>query len=390
MENVRIGVIGVGNMGTFHAKELYNGNIRNAVLTALCDTSEKVRQRLKNQFPDIKIYSEYREMFNEAPLDAVIVAVPHYDHTPITVAAFEKGLHVLCEKPEAVTISSARLMNEAAKKSGKVFSLMFNQRTDPIYSKAKELVQNGILGEKKRLTWIITNWYRTQAYYDSGSWRATWKGEGGGVLLNQAPHNLDLWQWIFGMPRAVFANCSVAKYHNIEVEDDVRILCRYDGGATAEFITSTGEFPGTNRLEMIGDRAKIVIEEGKLKLWKLQTPERKFCFECPEGFAQIPMSYEEFSSSDAPEGHIAIIGNFVDAITNGAELIAPGVDGINELTLSNAAYLSSYKNSEIVLPFDDGEFDRFLEEKIRSSNADLYKKTPHEYEDASSRWKVRW
>lgn len=390
MEKIRVGVIGVGNMGTFHARVLFDGEIEGACLEALCDISEKVRYRLSEQFPGIKIYNNYIDMFKEDSLDAVIVAVPHYEHAEITIAAFERGLHVLCEKPEAVALSKARLMNLAAKKSGKVYSLMFNQRTDPIYLKARELVKAGVLGEKKRLTWIITNWYRTQAYYDSGVWRATWKGEGGGVLLNQAPHNLDLWQWIFGMPQSVMADCAVAKYHNIEVEDDVRIFCRYDGGATAEFITSTGEFPGTNRLEMIGDRAKIVIEDGKLKLWRLEIPERAFCYECPEGFAQIPMTYEEYTPADAPEGHIAIIKNFIDAITKGEALIAPGIEGINELTLSNAAYLSAWKNTTVSLPFDEGEFDAFLEEKIKSSKGSDSKKGTGIYEDASSRWKVRW
>ena len=265
---------------------------------------------------------------------------------------------------------------------------MFNQRTDPIYAKAKELVEAGVLGQRKRLTWIITNWYRTQAYYDSGQWRATWRGEGGGVLLNQAPHNLDLWQWIFGMPETVNARCSVGKYHNIEVEDDVRIFATYADGASAEFITSTGEFPGTNRLEMVGDRAKIVIEDGRLKLWRLETPERQFCFESEKGFAEIPMSYEEFSSEEAPEGHIAIINNFVGAILRGEKLIAPGCEGINELTISNAAYLSAWKNETVRLPFDSGEYDEYLARKVETSK--IKNVGDPGVSDAKDRWKVRW
>ncbi len=390
MEKLRVGVIGVGNMGTFHAHSLNDGKIEGARLACLCDTSENARARLRGEFPDIKIYPDYKEMLKDAALDAVVIAVPHYAHCEIAIAAFERGLHVLCEKPETVALSKAKLMNKAAQKSGKVFSMMFNQRTDPIFKKARELVRGGVLGKKKRLTWIITNWYRTQAYYDSGVWRSTWKGEGGGVLLNQAPHNLDLWQWIFGMPDALVADCEVGKYHNIEVEDDVRILARYYGGATAEFITSTGEFPGTNRLEMIGDMAKIVIEEGKLKLWRLETPERRFCFECSEGFAQIPMTYEEYAPSDSPEGHIEIMKNFVGAILKGECLIAPGIEGVNELTLSNAAYLSAWQNKTVTLPFDENEFDALLEEKIKTSVADRRQSTLGTYEDASSRWKVRW
>ncbi len=217
------------------------------------------------------------EMLDSGLVDAVLIALPHYDH-PVYAQknVFERKIHVLTEKPSGVFARQVREMNEAADRSGVKFGIMFNQRTNPIYIKAREIVKSGLLGEPKRLVWIITNWYRTQAYYDSGTWRASWNGEGGGVLLNQAPHNLDLWQWIFGMPKRVRAFCSVGKYHNINVEDDVTIYGEYDNGATATFITTTGEAPGTNRLEISGDCGKIIIEDGRLKWWRLSVPERAF------------------------------------------------------------------------------------------------------------------
>ena len=388
MEKLRLAVVGVGNMGGFHADVLYRSQIENATLTALCDIDEKKREKLALKYPDVKVYATHAQMLEEAELDAVIVAVPHYEHCRVTVDCLEKGLHVLCEKPEAVSVSQARLMNEAAKKSGKVYALMFNQRTNPIYQKAKELVANGVLGKRKRMTWIITNWYRTQAYYNSGQWRATWKGEGGGVLLNQAPHNLDLWQWIFGMPQRVRAFCSIGKYHDIEVEDDVRIFASYNDGATAEFITTTGEFPGTNRLELVGDRAKMVIEEGKLKVWRLEIPERQFCFESDKGFAEIPTAYEEYELKEEKEGHIAVTENFVRAILKGEKLIANGCEGINELSISNAAYLSSFGDKEISLPLCEEDFDAFLDQMKASSKE---KETFSSGEsDARCRWQVRW
>ncbi len=388
MKKLKTAVIGVGNMGSFHARVLAEGRIKDAMLSALCDIDPEKAKELSLSYPEIKVYTSYKEMLEKEELDCAVIAVPHYDHCEITLACLEKGLHVLCEKPEAVSVSDAEKMNLAAKSSGRVFSLMFNQRTNPVYAKAKELVASGVLGERKRLTWIITNWYRTQAYYDSGSWRATWCGEGGGVLLNQAPHNLDLWQWIFGMPEKLSARCEIGKYHNIEVEDDARIYASYKDGATAEFITSTGEFPGTNRLEMIGDRAKIVIEEGKLKLWRLDCPEREFCKESTKGFAEIPTSYEELTFPEGEEGHIAILNNFTEAITKGTPLIAPGCDGINELSISNAAYLSSWTGREISIPFDTDEFDTYLKKLAESSS--LRKGAGSGEKGAEGRWKVRW
>ena len=256
-------------------------------------------------------------------------------------------------------------MNEAAAKSNVKFGIMFNQRTNPLYAKAREIVQSGELGAPKRLVWIITNWYRTQAYYNSGSWRATWSGEGGGVLLNQAPHNLDLWQWIFGIPKRIRAFCSFGKYHEIDVEDDVTIYGEYDNGATATFITTTGDAAGTNRLEITGDKGKIVIEHGKLKWWKLAVPEREFCFTATEGFVTPETTYEEFTD-DEPEGHPIVLEKFAQAVLNGTDMIAAGEEGLNSLSISNAAYLSAWTNNWAEIPTDEALFESFLKKQCES------------------------
>ncbi len=262
MDKLRVGIIGVGNMGSAHAKNIYEGRIEHMRLAALCDTDAEKRMRCNSFWPDVAVFDNADDLLASGLVDAVIIATPHYYHPPLAIRAFEAGCHVLTEKPVGVSLSAAVHMSEAADKSGKVFGIMFNQRTDPLFSRAREIVRSGELGQPKRLTWIITNWYRTQHYYDSGDWRATWSGEGGGVLLNQAPHNLDIWQWIFGMPESVRAVCRVGQYHHIEVEDEATIYARYSDGAFATFITSTGEYPGTNRLEIVGDRAKLVLEGG--------------------------------------------------------------------------------------------------------------------------------
>src|SRR5690606_18674733 len=255
---VRVGVVGIGNMGSAHAVYLFENQIENGELAAVCDINPKRLEWAKNRFGDrVKLFEDAEAMFSSGTVDGVIIATPHYHHPSLAIAAFEKGLHVLCEKPAGVYTKQVREMNEAAKKSNKVFSMMFNQRTNPLYQKVRDLIVSGELGEIKRTNWIITNWYRSQSYYDSGSWRATWAGEGGGVMLNQSPHQLDLWQWTTGlMPKRVRAFCSFGKYRNIEVEDDVTTYVEYENGATGVFITSVGEAPGTNRFEIAGDRGK--------------------------------------------------------------------------------------------------------------------------------------
>lgn len=247
-KELRVGIVGIGNIGRVHAGCILAGKIPGMTLSALCDTDAEKRKLIKDTYPGIPVYAEHEKMFASGDTDCVIIATPHRFHPVIAADAFRAGLHVLTEKPAGVDCGSVRKMIRAAEESGKAFGIDFNQRTDPLFLKAREIVGSGQLGVPKRLVWIITNWYRSQAYYDSGDWRATWDGEGGGVLLNQAPHNLDLWQWIFGMPSKIRAFCHEGRYHDIPVEDDVTLYAEYGNGASAVFITTTGEYPGTNRL----------------------------------------------------------------------------------------------------------------------------------------------
>ena len=391
MEHIKVAVIGIGNMGFAHAACIAKNEIKGMSLTAVCDTTDKKLAEFSEKYPNIKGYTSYEELFNDKICDSVIIAVPHPLHAEIAVKALEHGLNVMLEKPADISVSRVKKLNEAAEKSGKVFSVMFNQRTNPLFAKAREIVKSGELGELKRTVWIITNWFRTQNYYDSGDWRATWSGEGGGALLNQAPHNLDLWQWICGMPESVTAFCDIAKYHNIEVEDDATIFTRYKNGATGVFMTSTGEYPGTNRLEISGDLGKIVLENGLLKRYKLKEPISEVIANSKQGFAQIDYGYEEIKQERPETSHKGILQNFANAVLFGEELISPGIDGINELTLSNAAYLSEWQgNREIALPFDIERFDNLLAEKAKLSKR---RDTDSEKSGNTSylpRWQVRW
>ncbi len=388
---MKVGIVGVGNIGSAHLAAIAGGQIQGLSLGALCDISEGKRTELKEKYPEAPIYADYKEMIDSGAVDTVIVSVPHVLHAEIAGYALSHGMHTLVEKPVDVSVSRARELNAIAEKSGKVFCIMFNQRNNPLFQKAREIVKSGALGELKRSVWIVTNWYRTQAYYDSGDWRATWAGEGGGVLLNQAPHNLDIWQWICGMPRSVTAFCTEAKYHRIEVEDDVTIYAEYENGATGCFITTTGEYPGTNRLEISGDRGKLVLEGGLLKWWRLAEPESEVRFRSEKLWAKIDSEYVEIRDEDGANGHVLNLQNFADAILKGEPLLAPGFEGINELTISNAAYLSSWcGNKKIELPFDSAAFDAMLKEKMKTSSYVKKGRVSKTSERYSSRWRVNW
>ena len=389
---VRTVVIGFGNMGSAHVAAISQGKINGLSLWGVCDVDAGRREICGQKYPQAKLYENFEQVMEDPLVEAVIVAVPHPFHADIAMAALVAHKHVLVEKPVDVAVSKALALNAAAEKSDRVFALMLNQRTNPVFQKAREIVQSGQLGEIRRSVWIITNWYRTQHYYDSATWRATWKGEGGGVLLNQAPHNLDLWQWICGMPVSLKAFCAVAKYHRIEVEDDVTIMARYANGGEGVFITSTGEYPGTNRLEITGDRGKLVLENGVLHHWKLKESEQEFRFRSEENFAHIPMEYSEYKPETEGAGHAGILQNFADAILHGAELLSPGQEGIKELSISNAAYLSQWNgNREIPLPFEPALFDVFLKERIAESVQGRREGKNHSvYEGYSERWQVNW
>ena len=378
-------------MGFAHATSIYENKIANAQLSAICDIDIKKKNLVSEKFGDIPFYDDARKLFESKIIDAVIIATPHKFHADLAIKALENDIHILVEKPVDITVSAANRLNDIANRSGKVFAVMFNQRTNPLFRKAHDLVHSGAIGELKRSVWVVTNWYRTQCYYDSGDWRATWSGEGGGVLLNQAPHNLDLWQWICGMPQTVTAFCEFGRYHHISVEDDVTLITRYKNGAVGVFITSTGEFPGTNRLEISGNFGRIVLEDCKLKLWKLSENERDFCFSSKNGFDSIPYEYEEYTDEDSGDAHIGIINNFIDSILNGTELISPGIEAINELSISNAAYLSAWQgNKEISIPFDTKQFDALLLEHSNDSKHINTERKEQPNGNYRERWNVRW
>jgi len=363
MTTLRLGIVGLGNMGQVHARSILAGKVPRVELTAVADAQPA---RLA-AFPDVPGFTEVRDLIRSKRVDAVLIATPHYHHTPAGIAVLRAGLHLLIEKPISVHKADCEKLVAAHQGRGQVFAAMFNQRTDPLYQKLRELIQSGTLGEIRRVNWIITDWFRSHAYYASSGWRATWAGEGGGVLLNQCPHNLDLLQWLFGMPTRVRGFCQFGRYHPIEVEDDVTAYFELPGGAHAVFIASTGEAPGTNRLEVAAEGGKVVVEAGRLVFTQNAMPMSQFSATTKESFVapanrEVPLVIERRT-----EQHVAIIQNFAAAILDGAPLIAPAAEGVNSVELANSILLSSWTGKAVELPMSGARYARWLQRKSAAS-----------------------
>ena len=363
MNTVRLGIVGLGNIGSLYVKLLLEGRIHRAELVAVCSRNPDKLAR----YPNLKCFSQSEELIRSGAVNAVLIATPHYSHTPIGIDALQQGLHVLVEKPIAVHKADGERLLAAHTNTQQIFGAIFNQRTDPFYIKIRDMARSGELGEVRRINWILTNAFRPEAYYSSGGWRATWSGEGGGVLLNQASHNLDLFQWMFGMPQRVRAKCGLGRYHQIEVEDDVTAYLEYSNGATAVFITSTGEAPGTSRLEVAAERGKLVYESDTLTFTRNEVPMSEFSRTAAGSFNSPTHANVRISLEGHGGQHAEILQNFADAIVDGKPLIAPAAEGIRSVELANAMLLSSLQDRTAELPMNSAEYEKVLQELIRTS-----------------------
>lgn len=371
-KKLKIGLIGLGNIGSGqHIK--YLPEMDNVELVGVCDIIKEKADKFATQC-NTKAYYNYIDLFDNSGLEAVIIAVPHYDHTPIAVEAFNRGLHVLCEKPIAVHINDAQKIMDAYEKAKEKnpdigFALMFQERTYPIHKKIKDILDGGELGKLIRVSWINTAWFRSQAYYNSGGWRATWGGEGGGILTNQCPHNLDLYQWLFGVPSKISGHAHIGKFHDIEVEDEVTAYLEHENGMVGHFIVTTGETPGTNRMEIVGENGKLVFENNKLVFHRNRMSMLKFCKETKESFGNVECWYTEIPvNENEAKGHKVVTSKFVDVVLSGhGEFVAHGNDGIKSVTLANGIMLSSFTGRIINVPFNGDEYENKLKELIKTS-----------------------
>ena len=376
-KKIRLGIIGIGNMGSGHACRVVDGECPDFVLTAVADINPAREDWAKKRLGEnVAFFHTAQEMLDSGLIDACIVATPHYDHPTLAIECMKRSIHVMVEKPAGVYTKQVREMNEMADKHPEVvFGLMFNQRTNHVYRKARELVQSGKYGRIRRTNWIITDWYRTQHYYDSGAWRATWAGEGGGVLLNQCPHQLDLWQWICGLPKSVHAHMKFGQWHDVEIEDDVTAYMEYENGATGVFITCTGDGCGSNRFEVQMDGAKLVVENDKLTVWEFEMSEPEFTKINTIPFGKVEVKEFQPETDGEDPKHVGVINAWGGAILRGEPLVAEGWEGINGLMLSNAMHLSAWLGKEVTLPIDEDLFYEELMKRVATSRRKTTGKT---------------
>lgn len=356
MKEVRLGVIGTGSMGKTHVRDVLEGKVKGCRVTAICDTDPAALAF----FPGLKHFADSGRLIRSGEVDAVLVATPHYSHTTIGIDALENGLHLLVEKPLSVHVNDCRRLIAAHTDKTRVFAVDFMFRSESPWIKLRHMIQSGELGEIQRILWTNTDWFRPDYYFSTGGWRGTWAGEGGGVLVNQCPHNLDIWQWLFGMPSSLRAFCGLGKRHPVEVDDEVTAYMEYPHGATAVFITGTGEAPGSNRLEVAGDRGRVVLEDREIHFSRNETGAREFLRTSPDAYAapavweaEVPVRFEGGT-------HHGVVQNFVDAILHGTPLFAPGEEGIHAVELANAMLYSSLKGKSVEFPLDGDAFEREL------------------------------
>lgn len=379
MKKLRFGIIGYGAQGSMYASFIEQGMVESMELVAICDIDEEKQKKLTETFPNKKIYSDYKDMITSGEVDAVITTVPHYLHPEMAMFALNNGVHVLNEKPAGVYTKQVKALNGFVQSKRDVtYAMMFNQRNNPLYQKIKKIVEDGEIGPIRRTNWIITTWWRPQPYYDQSAWRATWGGEGGGVLVNQAPHQLDLIQWIAGVPTKVYSKIKHGFRRDIAVEDEVTALMEYENGATGVFVTCTHDLLGTDRLEILGDKGKIVVEDSKtVTIKRLNESENILNQNMDmEDVARLFMgqmktedlySTETFTEESAwGEQHSGVLENFARHILYGDDLLAPGAEGINGVRLANAIHLSTWTGEEISLKdFDDDLYLNELNKRIK-------------------------
>ncbi len=379
MNTVRLGIIGMGNIGKYHADYLAKKKVTRCELVAVCDALAPL-----DAYKPLKTFTDGEALIKSGEVDAVIVATPHFQHTTLGVTALDAGVHAMIEKPISSHKADAERLIAASRRNPKVvFGGMFQMRTEPRYQKVQKLIQSGELGKIVRVSWINTDWYRTDAYYASGGWRATWKGEGGGVLLNQCLHNLDTMQWLVGMPTRVRGFCQLGRFHQIEVEDSVTAYLEWPNGATGVFVSSTGEAPGTNRFEIVGSRGTIVMENNKLHFTRNDADMLEFSQTAKQGFVKPDVWHVDIPFENAVVPHAIIIQNFVNAILDGEPLIVPGAEGMNSVELANVMVYSSLLHQTVELPMDGLAWENKLNQLIAESKV-VKKVVPVEATDFAS------
>lgn len=360
---IRFGIAGLGNIGQVHLGNLREGRVAGATVTAAADPSAERREGIQ----DIDVFEDLGSLLAADCVDAVVLAAPTGLHAPMAIEALQAGVHVILEKPLALHKAEGERILAARQRDDQVFSLMMNQRCNPLYLKIKAWMDEGAIGRLQRTSWTMTNWFRPEIYFQASDWRATWKGEGGGVLMNQCPHNLDIFQWLCGMPASVRGYCRFGEHHDIEVEDQVTAYFEYPDGATGTFSASTGEYPGVNRLEIAGDRGLIIYENERCTLTRNTQSASEFSRTTDEMFGSPETEVETFETDEQVNQHAVILTNVVQAICAGDPLIAPATEGLHSLELADAMLYSTWTDAPVALPLDGQAFEQVLQQKMADS-----------------------
>jgi len=378
MKQVRFGIIGMGIQGSLYASILTGRQHpgrgllprpEGCVLTALSSRADKGPEAAAL---GVRYFADWRELVDSGECDAVILTVPHFAHHEIAVYALERGIHVLCEKPAGVRASDAAKMLEAREKFGARLGMFLQQRTIPLFRQLRQIIASGELGQLRRSNWIINTYWRPDSYYASAAWRGTWKGEGGGILVNQLPHYLDLWLYLCGMPERVYAVNRQGAFRHISVENDVTVLAEYPGGATGVFVACTHDPMGTDRLELDFEGGKIVVEDSARAVvhrFRLTEPEWNETVTADE-MERLVRSADHHDTRELDEGlaygvsHARILENFARHIRLDEPLIATGEDGLRQVELANAIALSGWLGRTVSVPCDRARFDAELQKRM--------------------------
>jgi predicted dehydrogenase len=362
---MKIGIIGLGNIGRVHATNIQNGLIENCELVAVANQPIQSMEEFERK--GIACFEEGSALIESGLADAVLIALPTHLHAPLGIQALEAGMHLMMEKPLACHKAEGERILAAKQRDDQIVALMMNQRTHPCYAKIKQWIDDGAVGELQRVSWTMTNWFRPEIYYQSSPWRATWRGEGGGVLMNQCPHNLDVLQWLVGMPSSIRANCAFGKYHAIEVEDEVSAYFEFPNGATGQFSASTGESPGSNRLEIVGDLGTVITDGNTATLIRNSQSVAAFSRATDEMFGAPETTAVVFQPLEPVNQHAAILDNFIKAARGEAALISPAEEGLQSLELAGAMIYSAWTNNTVELPLDSAAYEAAIQGKIAQS-----------------------
>lgn len=376
-KKVRMAIIGIGNMGRTYACNIADGFVEGMELTAVCCRNEEGRRWAKERLGEgLVLVDSTDKLFElEDVFDAVLIVTPHKIHPELTIKAFEKGYHVFCDKPAGITARDARRMIESGKRAGKAYAMMFHNRTMPVYEKIKEMLTLGEVGELLRIDYVNTKPYRTKCYHTSSPWRSSFEHEGGGLLINQGQHYLDLWQWLFGMPKRLTATIDYGKYNDFTVDDNCTIYMEFAGGVRGRFFSSTGEPAGEERIEVVGTKAKLVCLDGTLTVSRYERSTKEWYETNTEPFGKLKIEKEVITYEPCKAPYVVMLQNFSDHLRKGVALIADGYDGYRTLQLSNAAYTSSWLEKEIELPVEETVFAQLLNEAVKKEQEKKSKET---------------